>query len=90
MREVKAIAAAGLAYLLVVGIGTAILVGCSAPCTYQGKAVPRADAERMRSLGMDVDCGDEKPTEPMTINGRQVQPARSGGTFVIPAEATTH
>lgn len=30
--------------------------GCSLPCTYQGKAVPRADAERMKSMGMDVVC----------------------------------
>lgn len=34
----------------------AILSGCSLPCTYQGKAVPKADAERMRALGMDVVC----------------------------------
>lgn len=33
-----------------------LLAGCSLPCAYQGKAVPKADAERMRALGMDVVC----------------------------------
>jgi len=33
-----------------------LLAGCSLPCTYRGKAVPRADAERMKSMGMDVVC----------------------------------
>lgn len=28
-------------------------VGC---CTYHGKAVSKADAERMKALGMDVQC----------------------------------
>lgn len=37
-------------------VALALLSGCSLPCTYHGKAVPRADAERMRGLGMDVVC----------------------------------
>lgn len=31
---------------------------CAAPCTYQGKAVPRAEVARMKDLGMDVRCPD--------------------------------
>lgn len=46
MRAVK--------HLLVVAL--LALSGCSLPCTYRGKAVPRADAERMRALGMEVVC----------------------------------
>lgn len=42
--------------LTLAAIAALLLAGCTAPCFYQGKAVPRADAERMRSLGMDVDC----------------------------------
>ena len=37
-----------------------IFTGCAAPCTYQGKLVPRADAERMKALGMNVQCGEDK------------------------------
>ncbi len=33
-----------------------ILAGCALPCTYNGKAVPKADAQRMRDLGMEVVC----------------------------------
>ena len=46
---------AGLNILAIVVL-SATLVGCSLPCTYNGKAVPRADADRMRSMGMDVTC----------------------------------
>lgn len=37
-------------------VALAMLAGCSLPCTYHGKAVPRADADRMKSMGMDVVC----------------------------------
>lgn len=33
--------------------------GCVPPCTYHGKPVPKADAEFMKSLGMQLDCPGE-------------------------------
>lgn len=41
---------------LLVLIALASLAGCAVPCQYHGKAVPRADGERMKDLGMDVVC----------------------------------
>lgn len=37
-------------------LAAVFLAGCAMPCTYRGKAVPKADAERMKALGMDVVC----------------------------------
>lgn len=48
-------AVAGYALLAAV-VFSILLSGCSLPCTYQGKPVPAADAQRMRDLGMDVEC----------------------------------
>lgn len=42
--------------LILILIGLLLGSGCSLPCTYHGKAVPKADAERMRAAGMDVVC----------------------------------
>lgn len=42
--------------IAIVVLCAALLAGCSLPCTYHGKAVPKADAERMKAAGMDVVC----------------------------------
>lgn len=42
---------------LILLILVVVLGGCaSMPCTYDGKLVSKADAERMKSLGMNVVC----------------------------------
>ena len=49
--------AAGVIYKLLLGAVCVFLAyvfsGC---CTYQGKVVSHRDAERMKKLGMDVQC----------------------------------
>lgn len=37
-----------------------LLVGCTPPCFYRGKSISHQDAEYMRSLGMNVECGSEQ------------------------------
>lgn len=44
------------ATLSAVVVALVLLSGCSLPCTYNGKAVPRSDVEHMKVLGMDVQC----------------------------------
>jgi hypothetical protein len=42
--------------VLLVFFAVLFCLGCSLPCTYQGKAVPRQDAGRMKAMRMDVVC----------------------------------